>query len=425
MSKTYQSVRGMHDILPLEINSVQTVEETIKKILHNHSYFEIRSPIIEHTELFKKSIGNNTDIIHKEMYNFRDKKKKKISLRPEGTVGCIRACIQNNMFYNSKIQKLWYYGPMFRYERPQKGRFRQFQQFGVEYFGINSYFADYDMIMLTVSIWKKLNLLEYLILEINSLGTIKDREDFSLDLKRFFQKHTSGLTTYEKKLLSTNPIRILDSKSTHIIKLLKSAPILNQYINSHSHKRFKKLCTLLTQSKVNYIVNNQLVRGLDYYNDTVFEWTSKKLGSQHTVCAGGRYDNLVEYLGGKKNPAIGFAIGIDRIIILKKSINPESCENFFVDINIIFLESMYSVLSIYIANQLRYMWPKLRINTSLKKFKKNNYLKKSNKIKSKFLLVLQSSLLNVNKILVKNIYKKKNQIILINRVFQNPCIFIN
>ncbi|VFP77767.1 histidine--tRNA ligase [Buchnera aphidicola] len=425
MNKKYQSVRGMHDILPVETYFIQIIEKKIKKILNSYSYFEIRSPIIEYTELFEKSIGNNTDIIHKEMYNFKDKKKKKISLRPEGTISCIRACIQNNVFYNSKIQKLWYYGPMFRYERPQRGRFRQFQQFGVEYFGINNIFIDYDIIMLTVNIWKKLNLSKYLILEINSLGTVEDRKDFSLDLKKFFQKYISKLTTYEKKLLSTNPIRILDSKNTNIIKLLRFAPMLHHYISSHSYKRFKKLCSLLTQSKINYIINHRLVRGLDYYNDTVFEWTAKKLGSQNAVCAGGRYDNLVEYLGGIKNPAIGFAIGVDRVIMLTKLINPEYSENFVIDINIIFLESIYSVLSIYIANQLHFMWPKLKINTSLKKFRKNNYLKKLKKTKSKFLLILQSNLLNVNKILVKNMCKKKSQIIPINRIFQNPCIFIN
>ncbi|MGI4816730.1 MAG: histidine--tRNA ligase [Janthinobacterium lividum] len=425
MNKKYQSVRGMHDILPVETYSIRKVEEQIKNILNSHSYFEIRSPVIEYTKLFEKSIGNNTDIIHKEMYNFTDKKKKKISLRPEGTVSCIRACIQNNIFYNSKIQKLWYYGPMFRYERPQKGRFRQFQQFGIEYFGINNVFIDYDIIILTANIWKKLNLSKYLTLEINSLGNMEDRKNFSLDLKKFFQKYMSKLTTYEKKLLSTNPIRILDSKNTNIIKLLRFAPMLRNYINSHSYKRFKKLCNLLTQSKINYIVNHRLVRGLDYYNDTVFEWTAKKLGSQSAVCAGGRYDNLVEYLGGIKNPAIGFAIGVDRLIMLKKLINPEYFKNFFIDINIIFLESIYSVLSIYIANKLYLMWPKLKINTSLKKFRKNNYLKRSKKIKSKFLLILQSNLLNVNKILVKNTCKKTNQIIPIHRIFQNPCIFIN
>ncbi|VFP79196.1 histidine--tRNA ligase [Buchnera aphidicola] len=423
MGMKHQSIRGMHDILPYDTHYLSIIEEEIKKILYNYAYFEVRFPVVEKTELFEKTIGNQTDIINKEMYNFYDKKKKKISLRPEGTVSCIRACIQNNMFYSSKIQKLWYYGPMFRYERPQKGRFRQFYQLGVEYFGLKNIISDYEIIMLTISIWKKLNLLQYLKLEINSIGCLEDRKIFSLDLKKFFKKNKFTLNKYEKNLLYKNPIRILDSKNDNIIKLLKSAPLLNNYLNLYSYNRFKKLCNLLNQSKVDYIINNQLVRGLDYYNDTVFEWKSDLLGTQNAVCAGGRYDTLIKHLGGKNNPAIGLAFGIDRLLILKKLINPLPCNNIFIDINVIFLESIYSVFAIYISQKLRLIWPQLKINTYLKIFKKKNFFSISKKIKSKFLLILNSNSLNVNKVLIKNIFNKTKKNISINRIFQNPCIF--
>ncbi|VFP81478.1 histidine--tRNA ligase [Buchnera aphidicola] len=424
MGIRHQSIRGMHDILPCDTHYLSIIEEEIKKILYNYAYFEIRFPVVEKTELFEKAIGNQTDIINKEMYNFYDKKKKKISLRPEGTVSCIRACIQNNIFYNSKIQKLWYYGPMFRYERPQKGRFRQFYQLGVEYFGLKNIISDYEIIMLTISIWKKLNLLKYLKLEINSIGWTEDRKNFSLDLKKFFKKNKFKLNQYEKNLLYINPIRILDSKNDNTIKLLKSAPLLNNYLNLYSYNRFKKLCDLLNQSKVDYIVNNQLVRGLDYYNDTVFEWKSDLLGAQNTVCAGGRYDALIKYLGGKDNPAIGLAFGIDRLLILKKLFNPIPCNNIFIDINIIFLESIYSVFAIYISQKLRLIWPQLKINTYLKTFKKKKFFSISKQIKSKFLLILNSNSLNINKVLIKNIFNKTKKNISINRIFQNPCIFL-
>ncbi|VFP78178.1 Histidine--tRNA ligase [Buchnera aphidicola (Cinara cuneomaculata)] len=425
MSIKYQSIRGMHDLLPNDAYYLNTIEKVIKNILYNHSYSEIRFPIVEKTQLFKKAIGNNTDIIHKEMYNFWDKRQKKISLRPEGTVSCIRACIQNNIFYNSKIQKLWYHGPMFRYERPQKGRFRQFDQLGVEVFGLKNFVTDYEVIMLTVKIWKQLNLLKHVTLEVNSIGHLTDRKNFALDLQNFFKNYIHQFTQYEKKLLSENPIRILDSKNIYIQKILKFAPLLNNYLNSYSDRRFKKLCCLLDHSQVSYKINNQLVRGLDYYNDTVFEWTSKYLGSQNTICAGGRYDNLVEYLGGKKNAAIGFAIGMNRLLILKKIINPNYLKNFFIDINIIFLESMYSIFAIYLSDKLRLMWPKFRINTSFQVLKKNNYMNISNKMKSNFLLILESDMLNMNKILIKNMFKNTNIITSINRIFKNPCIFIN
>ncbi|WP_075433804.1 histidine--tRNA ligase [Buchnera aphidicola] len=425
MNIPYRSIRGMHDLLPVDTCILSQIEEKIKNTLNNYAYFEIRFPIVEETGLFEKAIGNNTDIIHKEMYNFYDKKKKKISLRPEGTVSCIRACIQNNIFYNSPVQKFWYHGPMFRYERPQKGRFRQFHQLGVECFGLKSTIIDYEIILLTLKIWEQLKILPYLKLEINSIGSIQDRKNFSLDLQIFFKKHISQLSSHEKYLLSNNPIRILDSKNSNIIQLLKSAPILNSYLSLSANIRFNKLCRLLNQANINYVVNKQLVRGLDYYNDTVFEWTSDILGAQKALCAGGRYDSLIKYLGGKNNPAIGFAIGMDRLYILKKTVYQLDHRALFIDINILFLESVYAVLAINISEKLRLLWPHLKINTYLKTIKKNNYTKFSKQVKSKFLLILSSDTLNLNKIIVQDLISQKKTIISFNRIFQNPCMFKN
>ncbi|VAX76527.1 histidine--tRNA ligase [Buchnera aphidicola] len=423
MGTVYRSIRGMHDFLPVEATYSHSIEEYIKNILHHHAYFEIRFPVVEETGLFKKAIGKNTDIINKEMYNFYDKKKKTISLRPEGTVSCIRACIQNNMFYQSQVQKLWYHGPMFRYERPQKGRFRQFYQLGVEYFGCNDIVVDYEIIILTVNILKNLNLLSNVKLEINSIGTLKDRKNFSLVLKKFFQKHIIHLTKHEKNLLSRNPIRILDSKNQNIVKLLKLAPKLNNYLSKSSYTRFEQLCNLLNSSKIDFIINHQLVRGLDYYNDTVFEWKSKdNLGSNHAVCSGGRYDNLIEYLGGKKNSAMGFAIGIERLLIIKKSVDTFYFNYLTIDINVLVVEVAYLMLAINVSEKLRLTWPDLKINTCLQVVKKKNYTKFSKNIKSKFLLVFSSRALNMNKILIKNMFHKETYIPL-NRIFQNPCIF--
>ncbi|ABJ90649.1 histidine--tRNA ligase [Buchnera aphidicola] len=423
MNVSYRSIRGMHDLFFLDTYELNRIEVIIKNIVHSYAFSEIRLPIVEETRLFTKAIGNDTDIINKEMYNFYDKKKKKISLRPEGTVGCIRACIQNNIFYQSQIQKFWYHGPMFRYERPQKGRFRQFHQFGIELFGSKNIISDYELIILTINIWKKLNILKYLTLEINSIGSIEDRVKYSLDLNSFLKKNIHKIKKNKKKILLNNSIRLLDNKDIYIKKLLKSAPILKNYLNLQSCIRFKKLCNLLHYFKIKFIINKKLVRGLDYYNDTVFEWKSNLLGSKNTICAGGRYDHLVKFLGGKDNPAIGVAIGMDRLLLLIKSIYLNKYNFFLIDVNIIFLESIYLKLAIKISEELRVLWPVLKINTCLNIIKKKNFFKYSKTSKSKYLLILSSTFLKNNKIHLINISKKEKKTINFTRIFQNPCIF--
>ncbi|WP_075431905.1 histidine--tRNA ligase [Buchnera aphidicola] len=426
MKKKNQSIRGMHDFLPKDTIYLQIIEKKIIKILKSHTYKEIRTPILEDTEIFKKSIGGNTDVMSKEMYSFYDRNEKNISLRPEGTVGCIRACIQHHIFKKSLFQKLWYYGPMFRYERPQKGRFRQFYQLGIEVFGFSDPIIDFDLILLTIKIWNKLGILKDLILEINSIGSINNRKNYENDLRIFCEKKIDkfNLDNFRNVILN-NPIRLLDSKNINIILMMKNAPKLINYLDLSSQLRFQKLCNYLDQKQVNYIINHKLVRGLDYYNDTVFEWKSKNLGAQDTICAGGRYDQLIKNLGGPKNSAMGCAIGIDRLFLLKELFKKKIIKNnYFIDIQIIFSNPEFYRFVLDISDQLHTIWPKLKIDTNITKISVSNQIKHAIQNHTKFLLILDSYLLSSNKIIIKNISLRTQKKEFFYRIFQSPCIFI-
>ncbi|CUR53164.1 histidine--tRNA ligase [Buchnera aphidicola] len=425
MNYQYQSIRGMHDYMPEETEYLNFLEEKIKKILKSYFFSEIRFPILEKTDIFNKIIGNYTDIIQKEMYSFLDKKKNSISLRPEGTTSCIRACIQNNIFQINKIQKLWYLGPMFRYERPQKGRFRQFSQFGIENFGSFNIITDFELLKLTIYIWKSLNILHLLKLEINSIGTVNSRKKYCLDLKTYLQRYESQFNPITKKLLYENPIRLLDNKCLKIQNLISKGPCLIDYLNKKSRDRFKNLCFFLKHNKISYKINYQLVRGLDYYNDTVFEWKTNLLGSQNTVCAGGRYDTLVENLGGPKIPAIGCAIGMERLLLLYKL---DNLKKFFlfskIRINILCKNELYNFFVLKIAEKLRHQWPNLYIKTNFINYNFSQDIKNSLLNHTKFLLILKENELFKNKIVFNNLFTQTKSIINFNRIFKKPCIFI-
>lgn len=424
MKKIYQSVRGMHDFLPPDTYFLAEIEYKIKKILSSYAYSEIRMPILENTKLFNTSIGNNTDILKKEMYSFYDRSNNNISLRPEGTISCIRACIQSNIFKKSKIQKLWYYGPMFRYERPQKGRYRQFSQFGVEIFGLSDPIIDLEIILLIINIWKSLKIYKNLKLEINSIGSIQDRVKYSYDLIQFFKKNTGLLQNDLKKLLNyKNPMKVLDTKNEILQEFLKKGPKLLNYLNKKSYERFKKLCFFLDQNNILYTINYNLVRGLDYYNDTVFEWKSIDLGSKNTICAGGRYDLLTQNISGMQNFAIGFAIGIERLLILKKIKDNFDCKKNIIDVNILFQNSIFSLFSIYIAEKLRLLWPKLRININFSEISIKKKIKQSIHMNVRHILLLDEKTLHHNYIVIKNIVNTKEKKYHFNRIFQKPCVF--
>ncbi len=314
MSKSIQAIRGMNDLLPDTVVYWQYIEDVARRILIAYGYREIRLPHLEKTELFKRSIGEVTDIVEKEMYTFVDRNGDSLTLRPEGTAGCVRAAIENGMLHN-QTHRLWYAGPMFRHERPQKGRYRQFYQIGVETFGLPGPDIDAEIIIMTARLWRELGL-ENLTLEINSLGTVETRNAHRQELVAYLNDHIGQLDDDSRRRLQHNPLRILDSKNADVQKVVAGAPSLIDHLNAESKEHFEQLQAYLDGAGVAFTVNPCLVRGLDYYCLTVFEWTTTALGAQGTVCAGGRYDGLVEQLGGKAVPAAGFALGMERLVEL-------------------------------------------------------------------------------------------------------------
>ena len=319
MSKI-KAIRGMNDILPEKTPVWQFLEKSVRDVLAGYGYREIRTPIVEQTDLFKRSIGEVTDIVEKEMYTFADRNDESLTLRPEGTASCVRACEEHGLLYN-QVQRLWYAGPMFRYERPQKGRYRQFHQIGVETFGMSGPDIDAELILLSARLWKKLGIDSVVTLEINTLGSAESRQKFKDDLVCYLTTRKDDLDPDSQRRLTSNPLRILDSKSAQTQLILNEAPNFHDYLDDESVSHFENLKILLESAGVSFRVNPRLVRGLDYYSKTVFEWVTEELGAQGTVCAGGRYDGLVEQLGGKATPAVGFAMGVERLILLIESVS--------------------------------------------------------------------------------------------------------
>ncbi|MCE0493171.1 histidine--tRNA ligase [Vibrio salinus] len=319
MAKTIQAIRGMNDCLPTQSPLWQKVENTVKNVISAYGYSEVRMPIVEMTHLFSRAIGEVTDVVEKEMYTFADRNGDSLTLRPEGTAGCVRSGIQNGLIYNQE-QRLWYMGPMFRHERPQKGRYRQFHQCGVEVFGLNGPDIDAELIMMTARMWRELGISDYVRLELNSIGSLEARANYRTALIEFFEQHQEVLDDDAKRRMYTNPLRVLDTKNPDIQAILGDAPKLSEYLDEDSRQHFAGLCELLESAGIEYTVNERLVRGLDYYNRTVFEWITDSLGAQGTVCGGGRYDGLVEQLGGKPAPAVGFAMGLERLVLMVETL---------------------------------------------------------------------------------------------------------
>src|SRR3990167_6450633 len=310
-----QAIRGMNDILPQETPCWQRIETVCREVAAQYGYHEIRFPVLEPTTLFKRSIGDVTDIVEKEMYTFDDRNGDSLSLRPEGTAGCVRAGIEHGLLYN-QIQRFWYMGAMFRHERPQKGRQRQFHQLGVEAFGMLNAAIDFEMILLSKRILDQLGLSDSITLEINTLGSFDQRKEYKKKLVDYLSAHKNKLDEDALRRLETNPLRILDSKNPDMKSIITNAPVLSDFVVGEAKAHFDELCKALQDFAIPFHINPHLVRGLDYYCLTVFEWITNHLGAQGTVCAGGRYDGLVEQLGGKQTPAVGFAMGIERIALL-------------------------------------------------------------------------------------------------------------
>lgn len=363
MAKNIQAIRGMNDYLPADTALWQRIEGSLKQVLASYGYSEIRMPIVEQTPLFKRAIGEVTDVVEKEMYTFDDRNGESLTLRPEGTAGCVRAGIEHGLLYNQE-QRLWYMGPMFRYERPQKGRYRQFHQLGAEVFGLQGPDVDAELIMLTARWWKVLGIADHVRLELNSIGSLEARANYREALVAFLEQHKETLDEDSKRRMYTNPLRVLDSKNPDVQTLLNDAPQLMDHLDDESRQHFQGLCALLDDAGIAYRINQRLVRGLDYYNRTVFEWVTESLGAQGTVCGGGRYDGLVEQLGGRATPAVGFAMGLERLVLLVQAVNPEFEPTRVVDVYVIASGQGVQSAAMQLAEKLRDEAPELKLMTN-------------------------------------------------------------
>lgn len=351
----------MNDILPEQTPLWQYIERTAARLLAAYGYREIRFPILEQTELFRRSIGEVTDIVEKEMYTFEDRNGDSLTLRPEGTASCVRACEQNGLLFN-QTQRLWYTGPMFRHERPQKGRLRQFHQIGVEAFGMAGPDIDAELIFLTARLWRELGVAGHVTLELNSIGSTAARAAYREALVAYLSQFADQLDADSQRRLHGNPLRILDSKDEGTQRLLVDAPVLGDYLDDESRSHFQRLCAALDAAGVPYRINQRLVRGLDYYGKTVFEWTTDKLGAQSTVCAGGRYDGLVEQLGGKPTPAVGFGAGIERLCLLLEACDAIPAALAEVpDVFVVAVGDAAENTALVLAEKLRDALPSLRL----------------------------------------------------------------
>jgi histidyl-tRNA synthetase len=382
-----QSIRGMNDLLPEQSATWQYLERTVAEVLGRYSYREIRFPILEQTDLFKRAVGEVTDIVEKEMYSFDDRNGDSLSLRPEGTAGCVRACTQNGLLHN-QTQRLWYTGPMFRHERPQKGRLRQFHQIGVEAFGLNGPDIDAELLLITARLWKSLKIDHAVSLQINSLGTSADRKTYRTALVDYLMARQEQLDEDSQRRLQTNPMRILDSKNQDTQALLNDAPKLADFIDQESRDHFEQLCAVLDAANINYEINPRLVRGLDYYSKTVFEWVTTNLGAQGTVCAGGRYDGLVEQLGGKPCPGVGFAMGVERLVLLLDELGavPDSIAQT-VDLYIVAVGNI-ELEALVLAEDLRSQCPSIRIESHCGGGSFKSQIKKADKSGAAVALIL-------------------------------------
>lgn len=360
VAKKIQAIRGMNDCLPEQTPSWQAAESTLRQLMSSYGYAEVRMPIMESTGLFRRAIGEVTDVVEKEMYTFDDRNGESMTLRPEGTAGCVRAGIEHGLLYNQE-RRMWYMGPMFRYERPQKGRYRQFHQFGVEVFGLHGPDIDAELIMLTARLWKQLGVSEHLVLQLNSLGQPSERAEYRQALVAYLEQFFDQLDEDSQRRLHTNPLRVLDSKNPDVQALLHDAPVLSDYFGEETQAHFTGLTTLLTAAGIEFEINPRLVRGLDYYNLTVFEWVTESLGAQGTVCGGGRYDGLVEQLGGQATPAVGFAMGMERLVLLLETLNSDVSEPALADIYIAIMGDSTQTAGFALAEQLRDQLPELKV----------------------------------------------------------------
>ena len=405
MAKSIQSIRGMHDVLPDQSYRWQSFESIIRQLMTAYGYREIRMPLVESTDLFCRSIGEVTDIVEKEMYTFEDRNGDRLTLRPEGTASCVRAGIQHGLLHN-QVQRLWYSGPMFRHERPQKGRYRQFHQFGTEVYGVDTPDIDAELIVISARLWQQLGLNEVR-LELNTLGSNEARAKYKQVLVDYLIDHKEQLDEDSVRRLETNPLRVLDSKNPAMKEMLDKAPSLVDHLDDESRQQFDKLKASLDAVGIPYIINPRLVRGLDYYCKTVFEWVTDELGAQGTICAGGRYDGLVEQLGGKATPAIGFALGMERILALLESQQQQPTQT--VDIYMILIGADSEVKGLQIAENIRDALPGVKMITHCGGGSVKSQMKKADKSGAAIALIIAEEELENEQATVKYLRENKEQ----------------
>lgn len=409
MAEKIQAIRGMNDVLPQESKKWQLLEETFIQCLTQYAYQEIRFPLVESTQLFKRTIGEVTDIVEKEMYTFTDLNGDSLTLRPEGTAGCLRACLEHGLLHNQQ-QKLWYMGQMFRHEKPQKGRYRQFSQLGVEALGMSGTAIELELIAMCKRFWRELGIEQSVSLQINTLGEIRERQQYKETLVNYLRSHFDQLDEDSRRRLDKNPLRILDSKNPEMQHLLTNAPKLMDSLGEKSRNHFHQLCKGLEAAGIVYEINPLLVRGLDYYGHTVFEWVTDKLGSQATVCAGGRYDVLVEQLGGSPTPAVGFAMGAERLLLLMESLE--------VNIDYISAPAVFIMAAneagmnkaLIIAEELRDAQRQWQIITNTAGGSFKSQFKKADKSGADFAIIIGEDELIKDQVSVKSLRKQADQV---------------
>ncbi len=391
----------MNDCLPTQSPLWQKVEGVVKNVISAYGYSEVRMPIVEMTHLFSRAIGEVTDVVEKEMYTFEDRNGDSLTLRPEGTAGCVRSGIENGLLYNQE-QRLWYMGPMFRHERPQKGRYRQFHQCGVEVFGLDGPDVDAELIMMTARLWRELGIAQHVRLELNSIGSLEARANYRTALIDYLEQYQNVLDEDCKRRMYTNPLRVLDSKNPDVQAILGDTPQLSDYLDAESKQHFAGLCELLDAAGIEYTVNQRLVRGLDYYNRTVFEWITESLGSQGTVCGGGRYDGLVEQLGGKPTPAVGFAMGLERLVLMMETLGNTDVRRS-VDVYMVTAGEGTMMAGMKLAEQLREQVPGLRVMTHFGGGNFKKQFKRADKVGAAIALVLGEDEVAAQTVVVKDL----------------------
>ncbi len=405
--KQLQGIRGMNDWLPTESALWQSVECVLRELFIQYGYKEIRPPLIEVTELFSRSVGEVTDIVEKEMYTFLDRNQQSLSLRPEATAGIVRAGIEHGLFFN-QIQRLWHIGPMFRYEAPQAGRYRQFHQADVEVFGAEGPDIDAEILLMLQRLWHRLGLADRIELSINSMGTKASRAIYRQKLVEYFTLHQDNLDEDSLKRLHKNPLRILDSKNPAMQAMLSQAPRLIDYLDEDSQQHFDGLCRRLDAAGVKYIVNPRIVRGMDYYTKTVFEWITNDLGSQGTVCGGGRYDDMVEELGGKPTCAIGFGLGIERLLLLCKQVELSLISNV-PDIYMVLLGEDAEVMGLYLSEKIRNVFPQLKLCLNTGGGGIKSQMRKADKSMAQFAIIIGESEYQAQKVQLKPLREESEQ----------------